>query len=382
MKNIVIGLFDNKSQAQTVEHELVKEGYSRGDIYLATNEAEFRHATRAVNLSEEELREYANSVKRGGVMVAAETNPSRAERALQIMNAHETKTAGRSQPGRGQEIALPVIEEELQIGKRVIERGGVRIYSHVTERPVEQQVQLREEHVNVERRPADRPASEQDLGVFAEGQLELTETVEQPVVAKQPHVVEEVIIGKQVQEHTETIRDTVQRADIEVERMSGAKGKQAPATPRNEAAPAFSQPARSQPARSQPSGPIPNDLQRLKSLDDYEVADNEPDPRGWKLIARDGDEIGKIDNLLASPAARRAYFALVDTGGWFQNKLFAVPLTSLRFDPDNKKALSPFTKEQFRNAPEHRDNERNYQGIYDYWTKGSNKQAGAGGARR
>ena len=44
----------------------------------------------------------------------------------------------------GQQI-LPIIEEELRVGKRQVERGGVRVHAHMAERPVEKSVDLRQE---------------------------------------------------------------------------------------------------------------------------------------------------------------------------------------------------------------------------------------------
>ncbi len=114
---------------------------------------------------------------------------------------------------------IPVIEEQLQVGKRLVQRGGVRIYRHVTETPVQESVQLREEHVKVERRPVDAPASAADVEAFKEGTIEVRETAEEPVVAKTARVVEEVDIGKEVTERTETISDTVRRTDVEVETL-------------------------------------------------------------------------------------------------------------------------------------------------------------------
>ena len=119
---------------------------------------------------------------------------------------------------------IPVVEEQLQVGKRAVQRGGVRIYRHVTETPVQESVQLREERVSVERTPVNEPASTADIDAFKEGTIEVRETVEEPVVAKTARVVEEVSIGKEVTERTETISDTVRRADVEVEQLSSAAG--------------------------------------------------------------------------------------------------------------------------------------------------------------
>jgi uncharacterized protein (TIGR02271 family) len=116
------------------------------------------------------------------------------------------------------ETVLPVVEEELQVGKREVQTGGVRAYTRVVETPVEEQVRLREEHVNVERRPVDRPATDADKA-FKETTVEMRETAERAVVQKQARVIEEVVIGKQANERTETVRDTVRRTEVEVENM-------------------------------------------------------------------------------------------------------------------------------------------------------------------
>ena len=120
------------------------------------------------------------------------------------------------------EAVLPVVEENIDIGKRQIETGGVRVHTKIEERPVEEQVNLREERVNVERRPVDRPVSDANAA-FQERSFEVTEMAEEPVVRKQAHVIEEVVINKDVQERTETVHDTVRRQDVHVHEQ-GAEG--------------------------------------------------------------------------------------------------------------------------------------------------------------
>jgi len=117
------------------------------------------------------------------------------------------------------EVAIPIVEEQLAVGKREVQRGGARIHTYVTERPVEENVTLREEHVNVERHAVNRPASEADLNAFKEGTFEVTERAEEAVVAKQARVVEEVVVNKEATERTETIRDTVRRTDVDVDEL-------------------------------------------------------------------------------------------------------------------------------------------------------------------
>ncbi len=138
------------------------------------------------------------------------------------------KAPGRADAEASQ--AIPVVEEELQVGKRAVQRGGVRVYSRTTERPVEEDVRLREEHVRVDRQPVNRPATEADFGSGKDQVIEVDEYAEEPVVSKQARVVEEVRVNKDATERTETVRDSVRRTDVEVENLTGNTSRGAAST--------------------------------------------------------------------------------------------------------------------------------------------------------
>jgi len=213
----------------------------------------------------DEAHAYAEGVRRGGALVVVESSDDQAERGMTILqrlhpvNIHERTTqwqqegwtaaeahartatttatttpraqeqarsttpvanqGARTRRVEGQEeIAIPVVEEDLSIGKREVEHGHVRISSRVTEQPVEESVRLREEKVTVERRPTDRPATDADFAAAAKEVIEMTETAEEPVVSKRARVVEEVVVHKEVAEHTETVRGTARHTDVQVQR--------------------------------------------------------------------------------------------------------------------------------------------------------------------
>ncbi|WP_147205799.1 YsnF/AvaK domain-containing protein, partial [Segetibacter aerophilus] len=111
---------------------------------------------------------------------------------------------------------IPIIEENLEVGKREVRSGGVRLRSRIVERPVEESVRLREERVNVERNRVDRPATEADFNAFDEKDIEMVERTEVPVVNKQARVVEEVSLNKEVSERNETVSDTVRKTEVDV----------------------------------------------------------------------------------------------------------------------------------------------------------------------
>ncbi len=201
---------------------------------------------------QEQAQYYAEGVRRGGVLVTANTPDDQMQQAVDIMNMHNPVDVDRrvsdwrqnqwqgydesAQPMSADEIeqdrtrymqntegetTLPVMEEELRVGKRQVNTGGVQVHTYVTEEPVDETVNLRQEHVNVERTPVDRPADPEDLNAFEEGTMDVTERGEEVVADKRAHVTEEVKIHKDVEEHPETVHDTVRRTNVDVNDMSG-----------------------------------------------------------------------------------------------------------------------------------------------------------------
>jgi uncharacterized protein (TIGR02271 family) len=123
----------------------------------------------------------------------------------------------------GSEQVIPIVEEQIRVSKRDVERGRVRVRSYVVETPVSEQVTLRQEHVEVQRRAVDRPMTSAD-DAFREQVIEATETSEEAVVAKQARVVEEVTIRKDAGEHIEIVEDTVRRTEVDVDDTTGTTG--------------------------------------------------------------------------------------------------------------------------------------------------------------
>jgi uncharacterized protein (TIGR02271 family) len=182
-----------------------------------------------LGVPEDEAHYYAEGVRRGGTLITVHARTDQAaDCAAGVMRQHgaadiEERAQEWKKGGWGgrlssdQEQVLPVVQEELAVGKRKVSKGAARIYAQVRETPVEETVQLREEQVRVERQPVDRPVSAGD-DAFKEKSYEFRETAEEPVVQKRARVKEEVRVGKQATERSETIRDTVRGTDVRVER--------------------------------------------------------------------------------------------------------------------------------------------------------------------
>jgi uncharacterized protein (TIGR02271 family) len=171
-------------------------------------------------IPEEHAKRYEEGVKNGGVLLGFKP---RHDEDAEHFEREWNDTTGGDGVYRG-ELRVPVVEEELHVGKREVERGGVRVERRVEERPVEQQVNLREERVQVERRPVDRPVGATEE-MFREGAVEVTERAEEAVVAKEARVVEEVVVNKEVGERTETVRDTVRRTDVDVQEVDTKRAR-------------------------------------------------------------------------------------------------------------------------------------------------------------
>jgi uncharacterized protein (TIGR02271 family) len=127
------------------------------------------------------------------------------------------KTTGNA----SQEERIPIVEEQLRVGKRTVSRGGTHVRSYVEEVPVEESVDLREEHVSVERRPVDQKLGAADLkdgDLFRDRDIEMTETAEEAVVGKEARVKEELVVSKTATERTEQIHDTVRHTEVDVDK--------------------------------------------------------------------------------------------------------------------------------------------------------------------
>lgn len=180
----------------------------RGESYRNSG---WKYDDAAKPYTTDEVKTYRSSYATERPIVGATTDTTR------TMATADTTTNRQNIDG---EQVLPVIEENLQVDKRQVQGGTTRIRTFITERPIEEQVTLRDETIRVQRRAAQRDVAPGELDAFREQTFEVTETSEEAVVAKTARVIEEVVVGKDVQQRTETIRDTVRRQDVDVQESS------------------------------------------------------------------------------------------------------------------------------------------------------------------
>jgi stress response protein YsnF len=261
MTHTVIGIFDSAQEAQTAIQQLVSNGFMQQNIDISAQDATAATTTgtsgdagehdgiggffRSLFGGSDEHRTYSHVARRSTVVTVHAQSPKEAEQARDILDwngavdvneraaqygytdtATTTGTATTTDAATtttdtttSSGTAIPIIEENIVVGKRVVETGGVRLRSRIVERPVEEHLRLRQEHVHVTRTPVNRPVTEADRANLAGGTIEAIEHAEVPVVAKEARVVEEVRLAKEVEEREEIVRDTVRSTDVDVEQF-------------------------------------------------------------------------------------------------------------------------------------------------------------------
>ena len=264
-RQTLVAQFDNRADAETAVNALLAAGLSRDDLHLHADGSTsgklvgdqhkgFWDKISDFFMPDDERDVYDEGVRRGGATLVVSADDTRVDQAADILERHgavdmderestwrnegwapaaaatapvATATAPAVAPAPAPEAAvaggmhdveaIPLAEEHLRVGKRQVNEGRVRVRSYVVETPVEERVSLREENVRVESRPVDRAAVAGDEGLFRERTIEAEEVNEEAVVAKEARVKEELVVRKDVDERTETVRDTVRHTEVDVE---------------------------------------------------------------------------------------------------------------------------------------------------------------------
>jgi len=265
MSRTVTAMFglDRRSQAEAARERLTQSRIDADDVRIVDQSASgssgsdagegegLWSAIKSAFIPPEDSHSYEEGMRRGGYLLCARVDEDRADEAIRILdesdsvdlNAREESwrsegwspyqaTGGASGFGQSErsegfeqrdrtvaEERIPIVEEELRVGKREVERGGARVRSYVRETPVSEQVSLREEHVSVERRPVDREVSQSELqgDMMQDREISMTETAEEAVVDKEARVREELVVRKTAEERTETVEDNVRHTEVEVD---------------------------------------------------------------------------------------------------------------------------------------------------------------------
>ncbi|WWO99784.1 MAG: YsnF/AvaK domain-containing protein [Candidatus Dasytiphilus stammeri] len=255
----IVTLFDNAEHAQSAKNNLLTAGFSIDDISLIdedqlrsanilSHQHEIWQRLFGKSLTEEESKVYAQAVETGGVILILRTNEEDTPRALSILNAHQkvvdvSETYGCNEKNDSQpkyknaeseceffekhpdesisnknnsEEIIQLAEEQLEIGKKIVKEGSTRVRRFVTEKDVEVEVPLHEEHAAIFRRSINKNQCPNKLD-WSDSVVEITETREQPVINKTAHIVEEIIVRKEGRDRIQKVHDTVRKQEVKIE---------------------------------------------------------------------------------------------------------------------------------------------------------------------
>jgi uncharacterized protein (TIGR02271 family) len=267
----IFAVFENTERARGAREALIGEGIDNARMELLDSRTDLDSwaAIKQHSIPDEDSHLYAEAMRRGHALLVIRPRSGEYDRAMQVIgrfnpididkHADEWRRTGWSgvHPGKAawdvrrqtatpitaaatatgtQEQVIPVYEEQFRVGKRVVEQGHVRVRVYTVERPVQEGLTLREERVAVERRPVDRPVSGTPDEAFKERTVDVTTHREEPVIDKKARVKEEIVVRREADQRTETLRDTVRQTEVEIEDDRGktaaaATGSTAGTTP-------------------------------------------------------------------------------------------------------------------------------------------------------
>jgi stress response protein YsnF len=259
----IVTLYDTAEHGEAARRNLAAAGFPPSEMSMVTkgtllssgeklSEPGLWHRMFGRDIHQHEATVYGSTVESGGVLLTVRVPETDSAKAMGILNAHNPiDVKNRAvQQGLISEAAVPkpavavapappvaraaagtlageeiisLAEEQLNVGKRLVQEGTTRIRRFVTEKPVEAQVTLHEEHAQVIRRAISDPTFVRDID-WTDKTLEVRETIEEAVVTKSAHIAEEVVIRKEATDTVKTLRDKVRRQQIEVERIPGSEG--------------------------------------------------------------------------------------------------------------------------------------------------------------
>ncbi len=239
-RTTLVCLFNDQDRAQATLSDLAQSSIPESAITVvggseASTDAFEKSALSSMEMPDKDYDHLRDGLHRGGIVVAVAASAEQADEVERIFKKHSANQIDEVERNHVAEIAeaaplaavvptaftdrdtvIPIAEEELVVGKRQVDMGGVRVFRHIVEVPVTQSIDLHEERVVVERRAVDREVTSRDLAAGNQT-IEVNATGEEAVVGKNARVVEEVLIGKVGSDRTEIIQDSVRHTEVEID---------------------------------------------------------------------------------------------------------------------------------------------------------------------
>ena len=240
----IAALYNTSADAERARGALLTAGLSSEQIHIVSNEqginassmssethsTGFMSSIKHLFMPASEAHSYSEGVRQGGTFVAVTTDDNEVDTIITLLEqtnpvdleqSEETwAKSGWTAPSTAATASsaadkIEVMEENIKVGRRDVDRGSVRIRSYVVEQPFSQSVTLREEQVGIERHAVDRPIGTGET--FTDRTIELNQMGEEVVVEKSARVKEEISLHKDVQQRSQTVTDKVRHTEVEVE---------------------------------------------------------------------------------------------------------------------------------------------------------------------
>jgi uncharacterized protein (TIGR02271 family) len=130
----------------------------------------------------------------------------------------------------GKNVVIPLYQESVNVGKREVDAGTVRLRKVVTTETVNQPVQIRRESVVIEREPGtgqpvqnDQQANQGSGQPFQEQETVIRLQSEVPVIEKQVVPAGRVVAQTRVEMQQTNIQSQIRREDIDVSKSGNAQ---------------------------------------------------------------------------------------------------------------------------------------------------------------
>jgi len=209
---MLIGMGVPKEEADYYESEF-KAGRT-----IVTVKADNRY-DEAANLMRQHgghTQERTGEYKRANfAQTATPATPATATQATARSATATPATPQRADMTTGAEQKVQLREEELQVHKRPVQTGEVTVGKEVITEHKTVEVPVQREEVVIERRPASGQASSQEIG--AGEQIRIPVSEEEVDVEKVAAVKEEVTVGKRKVKGTEKVSEDVRKEQVKVE---------------------------------------------------------------------------------------------------------------------------------------------------------------------
>lgn len=199
-------------------------------------------ALMGLGVPEEDAQHFDRGLRSGGILVTVNAGAARAQEAIAILRSHEADlgpsgiarygevdtgaaTVGSREVGdvAGQE-RIELLEEELDVQKRQVKAGEVRVRKEVVTESKQVEVPVSREELVIERRPAG--GRKVDTPVGGDEEIRVPLMAEEVDVDKHTRVREELEVGKRRVDETRTVRDDVRHEEATIDARGDATVRQ------------------------------------------------------------------------------------------------------------------------------------------------------------